>query len=177
MGNKRNTWKKLAMAIAVPGVAVGTLAGVAAGPAMASTAHPHGPSIETIHGSGNGPSGNVNVWASGAFVDHGHLNVNSSGPFTEVHLSRGSLFVKHNQGWTQTHVNPWSCVVTSTNHSQYQIVGGSGHYRHISGHGDATITFTGVLPRKPNHQCKTNADPLPWTVHTTFEAQGPVSQH
>jgi hypothetical protein len=42
MGSKRNAWKKLAMAIAVPGVAAGTLAGFAAGPAMAATAHPHG---------------------------------------------------------------------------------------------------------------------------------------
>jgi hypothetical protein len=175
MGSKRNSWKKLAMAVAVPGIAVGTLAGVAAGPAMAGTTHPHpAPWIETFHGDGNGPSGNVNIWASGAFNDHGHLNVNSSGPFTTVHLSRGSLYVKHNQGWTQTHVNPNSCWVTSTNHSQYQIVGGSGHYQHISGHGDATIGFSGVLPRKKNGQCNTKADPEPWTVHVTFDAQGPV---
>jgi hypothetical protein len=31
-----------------------------------------------------------------------------------------------------------------------------------------------VLPRKPNHHCNTNADPQPWTEHTTFLAQGPV---
>jgi len=176
MGSKRNSWKKLAMAIAVPGVAVGTLAGFAAAPAMASTTRP-GPAIKTIQGYGNGPSGNLHVWASGAFFDHGSLNVNSPGPFDQVHLSHGSLFVQHSQGWTQTHVNPWSCVTTSTNHSQYQIVGGSGQYQHVWGYGDATITFTGQLPRKPNQQCNTKADPLPWTVQTTFEARGPVSLH
>lgn len=59
------TWKKLAMAIAVPGMAVGTLAGVAAAPAMAATAHPRGSPIETISGWGSGPGGTVNVQASG----------------------------------------------------------------------------------------------------------------
>ncbi len=177
MGNKRNAWKKLAMTVAVPGVAVGTLAGFAAGPAMAGTTHPHPSSIETIRGYGHGGSGDVNVQATGVFYDFGHLNVNTPGPHATVHLSRGSLFVFHNQGWNKTHVNPWSCFATSKTRSQYWITGGSGRYRHISGHGDATITVTGVLPRKSNGHCNTNANPKPWTEHTTFVAQGPVDLH
>jgi hypothetical protein len=174
MGSKRNAWKKLAMTIAVPGVAVGTLAGFAAGPAMAATAHPHGNPNETISGSGNGPSGTVNVQASGVFHDFGHVNLGSNSPFTEVHLSHGSLYTLHNHGHNWTSVNPFSCFAASSTTVDYTITGGSGHYWHASGHGTATVTVTGVLPRKPNHHCNTNADPLPWTEHTTFLAQGPV---
>jgi len=174
MGNKRNAWKKLAMAVAVPGVAVGTLAGVAAGPAMAATAHPHGSPIETISGGSSGSSGTVNVQASGVFHDWGYVNLNSNSPFTEVHLGHGSLWTVHNQGHTHTSVDPWSCAATSRTTVDYNITGGTGRYWHISGHGTATITVSGVLPRKNNHHCNTNAQPKPWTVHTTFLAQGPV---
>src|ERR1700679_2254595 len=111
MGNKRNAWKKLAMTVAVPGVALGTLA--AAAPAMASTAQPHGTPIETISGYSNGGGGNVNVQATGAFYDSGHLNLNSPGPFTAVDLKHGSLFTVHNQGANQTNVSPFSCFATS----------------------------------------------------------------
>src|ERR1700753_1305770 len=109
MGNKRNAWKKLAMAVAVPGVAVGTLAGVAAGPPMAATAHPHGSPIETISGGSSGSSGTVNVQASGVFHDWGYVNLNSNSPFTEVHLGHGSLCPVHNQGHTSTTVSPGDC--------------------------------------------------------------------
>src|ERR1700761_381449 len=143
MGSKRNAWKKLAMTVAVPGVALGTLA--AAAPAMASTAHPHGTPIETISGYSNGGRGNVSVQATGAFYDSGHLNVNSPGPFPTVNLNHGSLFPVHNQGSSHTNVNPFSCFATSRSTVNYSIVGGSGRYRHISGWGTATITVTGVL--------------------------------
>jgi len=80
----------------------------------------------------------------------------------------------HNQGHTHTSVDPWSCAATSRTTVDYNITGGTGRYWHISGHGTATITVSGVLPRKNNHHCNTNAQPKPWTVHTTFLAQGPV---
>jgi hypothetical protein len=80
----------------------------------------------------------------------------------------------HNTGHNWTSVNPFSCAVTSKSTVDYTITGGTGHYWHISGHGTATITVTGVLPRKPNHHCNTTAAPQPWTEHTTFLAKGPV---
>ena len=175
MGSNRSTWKKLAMAIAVPGVALGTLAGAAAAPAMAGTSHPHGHPIETIRGSGNGNSGNVNVQASGAFFDWGHLNLNSTSRFTEVHLTRGSLFTVHGKESTTTRIGRSSCFVTSETTTNYQIYGGTGRYRHISGSGTASITVTGVLPRLRHGRCDSNAAPLPWTEHTTFVARGPVN--
>ena len=174
MGSNRNTWKKLAMAIAVPGIAMGTLAGVAAAPAMAGTAHPQGHPIETISGSGNGNSGNVNVQASGVFSDRGHLNVNSPSRYTNVYLNRGTLFTVHGKGSTTTHIRRSSCFVTSETTTKYQIYGGTGRYRHISGSGTASITVTGVLPRTRSGRCNSNAAPLPWTEHTTFVARGPV---
>jgi hypothetical protein len=175
MGSNRKIWKKLAMAIAVPGVAMGTLAGVAAAPAMAGTAHPHGHPIETIRGSGNGNSGNVNVRAAGAFSDRGHLNLNSTSGFTEVYLSRGSLFTVHGKGSTTTSIRRSSCFVTSQTTTNYRIYGGTGRYRHISGSGTASITVTGVLPRLRHGRCDSSAAPLPWTEHTTFVARGPVN--
>ncbi len=174
MGSKRNAWKKLAMAVAVPGVAVGTLAGFAAAPAMAGTNYPHPAQFETIRGYGQGPGGIVNVQAAGAFYDYGWLNLNSGSNSTEVHLSQGSLYTVEDQGSNRTRIQPFSCSVTSQTTVDYWILGGSGRYRHVSGQGTATITTSGVLPRKHHGQCDTNANPLPGSEHTTFVAQGPV---
>jgi hypothetical protein len=55
---------------------------------------------------GSGPSGWVNVQANGVFYDWGHLNLNSNSPFTEVHLSHGSLYTVHSPGHNHTSVNP-----------------------------------------------------------------------
>ena len=51
MGISKKAWRRLATAIAVPGTALGALAGFAAAPAMAGTAQPQTASPnETFYG-------------------------------------------------------------------------------------------------------------------------------
>jgi hypothetical protein len=166
----RNTVKKLAMTVAVPGMALGTLAGFAAGPAMAGTAQPHQPTqYERISGFGNGGYGEVSVQATGAFFDFGHLNVNS-GPWTTVHLSRGDLYAYDYYSNTTTNLRQATCSVTYRTNTGFEVVGGSGRYNNVQGYGSATITETGTLPRKQNGHCNTNADPISYTVHNRVVA-------
>jgi hypothetical protein len=167
---KRNSVKRLAMAVAVPGMALGTLAGFAASPALAGTAHPHQPAqYERISGFGNGGFGEVSVQANGAFTDFGYLNVNS-GQYTTVHLSRGDLYVYEGYGYTTSNVRPETCAVTYRTNTEFIVYAGSGRYYGVHGYGSATITETGALPRKQNGQCNTNADPISNTVHNRVVA-------
>jgi hypothetical protein len=170
MRTKRNVVKKLAMAVAIPGVTLGALAGFAAAPAMAGTAQPNPMAqYESFHGFGNGSLGNVAVLASGAFFDSGFLNVNS-GPYTTVHLNRGNLFTYDSHGNTTSSVRRGSCAVTYRTTTVFTVLGGTGRYFGVHVLGAATITETGILPRRMNGRCNTNAAAIPFTVHTTLAA-------
>ncbi len=82
MGTTGRAWRKLAMAVAVPGVVLGTLAGFSA-PAMAGAAKHQSPPFgtETFHGYGAGDyEGNLPIYASGLFNDNGHIDLQRPGP-------------------------------------------------------------------------------------------------
>ena len=75
MGISRKAVKKLALAVAVPGITLGSLAGFAAAPAGASTAQPHAPNFryERISGYSNGLMNSLPVQVTGSFFDNGRL--------------------------------------------------------------------------------------------------------
>jgi hypothetical protein len=171
MKTKRNRARKLAMTVAIPGVTLGTVAGFAAGPAMASTAQPRQMAqYESFHGHGQGSLGRIFLVATGAFYDSGYYMDLNSSPDITVHLSRGNLFVYNGPGNTTGSVRPYDCTVTYRTTSAFTVYGGSARYRGVHGRGVATVTQTGALPRTRNGHCNTNAEPIPFTVRTTLVA-------
>ncbi len=177
MRTKGRTWQRLATAIAVPGIAIGALAGAGVAPAMASTTHHSVYKWETIRGYAHGGNGIVPIWAYGAFYDHGVINLNGPDPgVTRLHFSRGVLRVYHKSVSQSMRVNPKSCYAVFRDKADYQILGGTGRYRHARGWGMAYVSFSGVLPKK-HGKCDENANPLPGTALETFLAQGPVALH
>jgi hypothetical protein len=165
------------MAITVPAVAIGTFAGLGMAPAMAGTAHHPVFREETIRGFAHNDSGIVPIVAYGAFYDHGWVNLNGPDPGTSgLNFKHGVLRVYHKPVSQSMKVNPKSCYFTFKEKADYWITGGTGRYRHAKGWGVAHVSFSGVLPKK-NGKCNENANPLPGSALTTFQAQGPVSLH
>lgn len=169
--------RKLAMAITVPAVAIGTFAGLGMAPAMAGTAHHAVFRQETIAGFAHNDSGIVPVVAYGAFSDRGWINLNGPNTGTTgLQLRHGVLRVYHKPAGQSMSVNPKSCYFVFKQKADYWITGGTGRYRHAAGWGVAHVSFSGVLPKK-HGKCdmSNNAQPLRGTALTTFLAQGPAS--
>jgi hypothetical protein len=171
MGITGRAWRKLAMAAAVPGVALGTLAGFSA-PAMASTAQPHVVySHETFHGFVRGISPYIPIYADGVVSDHGYLNLTGTNPGYIVHLRNGSLYVDYYNSSNSSHIAQQSCNATFSDTVDYTINGGTGNYEYAYGTGTAHVRITAVLYRH-NGTCDPS-DPIPNTVYTSFWASGP----
>jgi len=177
MGIGGRTWRKLAMTVAVPGAAIGALAGFGAAPAMAGMATSHKPPLqnEKFHGSVAGENSVIPIWASGDFSDSGVIDLNGPNPGLSVHLHHGSLSVDHHDH-TSTHIYRESCTAVVTVDSHYSITGGTGLYHDAFGFGVARIRTTAVLRRNRNGTCNPS-EPMPGSIYTVFDAHGPFTLH
>jgi hypothetical protein len=174
MGITGRAWRKLAMAAAVPGVALGTLAGFSA-PAMAGTAKHQAPShgTETFHAYGAGLGGNLPIYASGLFSDSGHIYLSSGGPDYTLYLHFGSLYVHTYHDHYSSHIASQSCNAAFTVTFDYHITGGTGRYDDVWGAGEGRIRVSAVLFRH-NGVCQIS-EPVPGTVRTLLDASGPFA--
>ncbi|HYY18900.1 MAG TPA: hypothetical protein VE864_08670, partial [Streptosporangiaceae bacterium] len=168
--------KKLALAVAVPSMTLGTLAGFAAAPAMASTAQSHGPGVryERISGFSNGLMNSLPVQVTGGFFDSGTLH--SAGPYLALTLGQGSQYMALGSVSALPHVNPATCRVTYHINTSLHIYGGTGQYAGFHGYGSASITETGAVPRVNGH-CSSAFNVIPSTAHTTFVASAEVYRY
>ena len=166
-------WRKLAMKVTVPGVAIGALAGFGTAPATAGVtiSHKPPPQNESFRGIVRGVSGFVPIWASGVVSDNGYIDLTAPNPGDYVHLHHGSLGVSHSGDRTKSHVDQRSCTAVYTDNSDYTIDGGTGLYRHASGHGTARVRVTAVLQRDRDGTCNPD-EPMPGSVYTSFNAHG-----
>lgn len=174
MGISGRAWRRLALAVAVPGIALGTLAGFTAAPAMASVAQPNTPGpIETFHAYGTGlPNGDVPMYAHGAFSDYGYISLAGLGSNYTMYLHQGDIYV-HTAGPSSTPtVAPQSCNVSYTQHFTYGITGGTGNYSNLDGFGYGRLRVSAVVYRH-NGTCQLN-DPIPGTFRVLIDASGPV---
>jgi hypothetical protein len=174
MGITRKTVRKLALAVAVPGVTIGTLAGFAAAPAMAGTTQSHAPGVryERISGYSNGLMSSLPVQVTGGFFDNGTLHSNGPSNFT-LYLGHGLQFGSLGFVPFQPHLNPATCRVTYHVNTSIHIYGGFGQYYGYHGYGSASITETGAVPRINGH-CSSSFNIIPSTAHTTFVASAEV---
>jgi hypothetical protein len=168
MGLSKKTWRRLAAAVAVPGTALGALAGFAAVPAMAGTAQPQTTSPnETFHGYGTVFSDHIPVVASGVFNDRGYLNLARNGQATVV-LRHGSIYVRISHNHDSMSLNRRSCESTNTKTFSYQITGGSQRYHAVRGAGYGSIKVTEAVRRR-HGACLVN-EPIPSTTSVRVEA-------
>lgn len=173
----RGRARKLATAIAVPGMVMGAFAATGAAPAMASTSHHQAMlGYETFHGYGTGEYyghfGVVPLYAHGVINDHGFIDVFGPNPGDIIHLSHGNLDVHHFDHGHE-HLYPASCTVVLSVHSRYIILGGTGEYRHVHGYGHSDLEFTAVTGRDYHGNCDLKRI-LPSSARAYFDASGPL---
>jgi hypothetical protein len=172
MGISKKAWRRLATAVAVPGTALGALAGFAAAPAMAGTAQSQMSSPnETFHGYSPVYSRYIPVNASGVISDRGYLDL-AGNPHATVVLRHGSIFISIGQWRDSMSLDLRTCMTRNTQTFRYQITGGSQRYRGARGNGRGSIEVT-ALVRRFHGVCATNA-PIPNTTSVRLEAVGYV---
>jgi hypothetical protein len=89
-----------------------------------------------------------------------------------VQLPGGTLTLSHHQAWGTQGENPRTCLATVTSAGTYRVSGGTGRYRHISGHGTYRLTAYAIV-RRINGHCATNVTPYAQTELLT--ADGPLA--
>jgi len=163
MGIQKKAIRRLALAVAVPGMTAGALAGFAAAPAMASTAQPQAryPVYERISGFSNTLANSVNVQVTGGFFDNGTASLNlNDGPSATVSLSQGTQTIALDPTSVTTKLHPGTCSGTIRIIADLEVTGGTGAYADLTGPGTATLTGNISVPRQFNGGCKLNMDNL-----------------
>ena len=172
MGMSKKAWRRLATAVAVPGTALGALAGFAAAPAMAGTAQPQlMPANETFYGYSTVYSEYIPVKASGVISDRGYLALVGNRRAIVV-LRHGSIYVSIGQRHGSISLDPRLCKVRNTETFRYEITGGSQRYRNAQGNGRGSIEVTAVVRRY--HGTCVASQPIPNTTSVRLEAIGYV---
>ena len=170
--------KRLALAVAVPGVTAGALAGFAAAPAMASTAQPHAhaPVYERISGFSNSLSSTMNVQVTGGYFDNGSVSLGLLGGLATVSLTQGTQTVYLLPGGFTYNLHPGTCTGTIRVNAGLYILGGTGAYSGVTGTGSATLTGNISVPRQFNGGCNLNlGNPMSLAAHLNLVASATLS--
>jgi hypothetical protein len=173
---------------AVSAAAVLSGAGLAvASASTASTAstarHDGHRGIETIRASTtNVNASSLIIHASGVFTATGTFTSPSGSGAAVVHFvfPKGTLTA---DGSAVTngplHLNQATCAVSQAGYVTYTIspAQSTGRYAGATGHGHATLTFSGTAPRLADGKCNTssNAQPVPGTARETLLIKGPLT--
>ena len=104
---------------------------------------------------------------TGAAVDHsGRHNID------KFVFSNGTIRIKHSNGTGKENFNPQTCLMTINVHGTYQLLGGTGKYAGISGHGTYQLSVVGIAARSGG-KCSKNKPPVAY--QQLIRASGPVT--
>jgi hypothetical protein len=169
----------------IPGRSIAALAAVAGAGVLAAACGSSGPSsgTQTFHLTTHSTSGSpiYHAVASGVFSATGTMQAASSSTSAPlVAKFPGGTFQLGNltSGRESANVNPKTCAaVFNVTGVTYQLSHGTGSYQGITGHGNATLKFTGTLPKNSNGSCNesSTARPVPASTTTTVHASGPAT--
>jgi hypothetical protein len=161
---------------AMTGAAAAAAVGLAmAGPASASpgaasrTAAVKGTEhIQIMTTSGTATTASAIVWGvfTAAGVDHMGNTVDT------LVLPGGTVKVRHPGGGGPGTFNPKTCLFTANESAAFTIVGGTGRYKGVKGHGTAVVSVVG-LGAKVKGACSQTAPPV--AFHQVINGSGPVT--
>jgi hypothetical protein len=172
------TGRKRAAVFAMSGATAAAVAGIAlAGPAGASPASPASAVAATTTGhvqimttSATSPTASVIAWTAGtatAGVDHMGSTVDT------IVFPGGTWRVKHSAGTGPASFNPKTCLMLINQHGTYTILGGTGKYKGISGHGTYQLSIVAIGAKTKKGACSQTAPPV--AFHQVVNASGPVT--
>ena len=171
------TGRKRTAIFAMTGAAAAAIAGIGlAGPAGASPARPASAAAVTTTGHiqimtmlATSPLASAIAWTAGtatAGVDHQGNTVDT------IVFPGGSWRVKHSPGTGPQSFNPKTCLLLVNQHGTYTILGGTGKYKGISGHGTYQVSIVGIFAKTKKGACSQTAAPVAW--HQVINGSGPV---
>ena len=170
-GKARKRAAVVAMIIATTGAA-----GVAAGPAGASSLAPRpAPAVTgTEHFqimTTSGTATKVGFIMYGLFTAEG---VDHEGtPTGTFSTADGTFKVTHSIPAGPQTFNPKTCLSTDNGHGTYTITDGTGAYEGITGQGKYTVTVLDIQPRTKSGACDENAAPT--AFQQVIDGSGPIT--
>jgi hypothetical protein len=110
------------------------------------------------------------VIARGVFTAGG-ADITTSNTTDTFKFPNGTIRVRHSPGTGPASFNPRTCLLTVHQHGTYRLLGGTGKYAGISGHGRYRVDVLGVAARS-HGKCNQNK-PLV-AFEQIIRAAGPV---
>lgn len=145
---------------------------------IAASAAPHHARAAAVSGtehlqfmSTTGTGNNSSVIATGVFTAGGHGGTGRGAVGTLV-FPKGTVKIRHSRGQGSQHFNPKTCLLTVSLHGTYRVLGGTGAYAGISGHGNYQLSILAIAARV-NGKCSMRQQPV--AFHQLINASGPVS--
>jgi hypothetical protein len=158
--------------IATAGAALATAAMVVSG-ALAASATTTATATEHFQiVTNSATSHKYSLIAYGAFTAHG-TDVEGRHNLARFVFSNGTLKIKHSNGKGTQSFNPRTCLLKINERGSYKIVGGTGAYRGVSGHGTYHLQIVGI-GAKVGGKCSQRAAPV--AFQQIIQASGPVSR-
>ena len=170
------TGRKRTAVFAMTGAAAAAIAGIGlAGPAGASPASPASAAavtgiehVQIMTTSATSPLASTIVWGpvTAAGVDHMGNTVDT------FVLPGGSWRIRHSAGTGPQSFNPKTCLFLVNQHGTFTVLGGTGKYKGISGHGTYQVSIVGLGAKTKKGACSQTAPPV--AFHQVINASGPV---
>ena len=110
------------------------------------------------------------VIAQGVFTAGG-VDITTSNTTDTFKFPNGTIRVRHSPGTGPASFNPRTCLLTVHQHGTYTLLGGTGKYAGISGHGRYRLDVLGVAAR--SHGKCSQTKPLV-AFEQIIRASGPV---
>jgi hypothetical protein len=170
------TGRKRAAVFAMTGATAAAITGiVVAGPAGASPASPVTAAAVTgtehfqiMTTSGTATTASTIAW--GVFTAAGVSHMGNT--IDTIVFPGGSVRVKHPGGGGPGTFNPKTCLFTVNVRDPYTILGGTGKYKGITGHGTALVSIVGLGAKTKKGACSQTAPPV--AFHQVINASGPA---
>lgn len=176
---QKKVLSRLALAVAVPGMTAGALAGFAAAPAMASTAQPHAHHqvFERVGGFSNTLANSMNVQVTGGFFDNGTASLNfGSGLTVNLALSQGTQTLALWPTGFTFNLHQSTCSGTVRVTADVYVTNGTGAYAGLTGSGTATLSGNISVPHQFGGGCDLNIpNPMALAAHLNLVATATLS--
>jgi len=152
-------------AVALSALPAASAAPVNARPAAVGTEH-----FQLM--STTGDTNHSPVIATGLFTAGGRDHVVSNN-IDKFVFPKGTITVRHSNSKGPQSFNPRTCLLRVNQHGTYRILGGTGAYTGITGHGRYRLTILAVGARGANGKCTQKKKPV--AIELQIQARGPVS--
>jgi hypothetical protein len=154
-------------------LAAGAIAvsGIVAAAAAPHTAQSRGAGIEHFQAMSTDPTGaETTVIARGVFTA-GAVDIETSNTTDTFKFPNGTIRLRHSEPVGPANFNPRTCLGTVNQHGTYKLLGGTGKYAGISGHGTFRLHLLFVAARS-HGKCSDTKPPVAFEL--LIRASGPV---